>query len=97
MFNRTNDRSDNTVVLVSNKGEKTSEFKINGILNDITYAKNRVYYICDSAINIVDKKGTLLRSGLCDFGAVRFTVIGHNTLAVITDQQILKIDVEKGD
>ena len=97
VFNRANDRSDNTVVLVSNKGEKISEFKISGILTDIMYAKGRVYYISDSTVNIADKNGAVLRDGSCDYGAVRLAVIGANSLAIITDRQILKTDIEKGE
>lgn len=97
VFNRANDRSDNTVILVSNKGKKISEFKINGIITDISYNKNRVYYISDNMAHIFDKKGSLLRSALCDYGAIKFSVIGSNSLAVITDSQIMKVNIEKGE
>ena len=97
LFNRANDRSDNTAVLISNKGEKTSEFKIGGIITDIAYERNRIYYISDNNVNIIDKNGGLLRSGLCDYGAVKLSVIGANSLAVVTDQQILKTDINKGE
>lgn len=95
VFNRANDRSDNTVILVSKKGEKISEFKINSIITDIIYTNNRVYYISDNIVNILDKKGTLLRESSCDYGVVRFEVIGGNTLAIITDRQIIKTNIEK--
>ncbi len=95
VFNRANDRSDNTVLIVTNKGEKVSEFKLSGIITDIAYERNRIYYISDNNVNIIDKNGQLLRSGLCDYGAVKLSVIGANSLAIVTDQQILKTDINK--
>ena len=95
MFNRANDRSDNTVVLVSNKGEKISEFKLNGIITDIAFTNNRVYYISENKVSITDKNGVVLRDAPCDYGAVRFSVTGSNSLALISDKQVSKINIEK--
>ncbi len=97
VFNRANDRSDNTVVLISKKGEKICEFKINGIITDIVYSKNRIYYICDNTVYILDKKGNVLREAPCDYGAVKIEVIGFNSLALINENQILKNNIEKGE
>lgn len=95
VFNRANDRSDNTVVLVSNKGEKISEFKLNGIITDIAFTNNRVYYISENKVSITDKNGVVLRDAPCDYGAVRFSVTGSNSLALISDKQVSKINIEK--
>ncbi len=97
VFNRANDRSDNTIVLVSNKGVKTKEFNINNFITDIQYSKGRVYYISDTNINILDSEGNILRYGNCDYGAQKFAVISSNTTAVVTDTKIIKTDIEKGD
>ncbi|MGN1320492.1 MAG: DUF5711 family protein, partial [Acutalibacteraceae bacterium] len=97
VFNRANDRSDNTVLLISNKGTKVSEFKINNIITDIRYDKGRIYYICDTVVNITDKNGEVLRNGSCDYGIECFSVIGSNSLAVITDSKIIKTEIEKGE
>lgn len=97
VFNRANDRSDNTVILISNKGTKVSEFKINNIITDIRYDKGRVYYISDTVVNITDKNGEVLRNGSCDYGIECFSVIGSNSLAVITDSEIIKTEIEKGE
>lgn len=97
VFNRANDRSDNTVVLISNSGTKIAEFKINNIITDIRYSKSRIYYISDTAVNILDKNGTLLRAGDCAYGAKCFSVIGSNSLAIVTDNEIIKTVIEKGE
>lgn len=95
--NRANDRSDNTVIFVSNSGEKTSEFKINSSITDIQHSKGRIYYISDTVVNILDKNGTLLRYGSCGYGSTKFSVISAHSLAVITDNQIIKTEIDKGE
>ena len=39
--------------------------------------------------------GEVLRSAECGFGAVRISVTGTNSVAVITDNQIYKIQLEQ--
>lgn len=97
VFNRANDRSDNTVVLVSKKGIKTGEFSVNDLITDIQYSKGRVYYITDTLINILDGDGNVLRSGDCEYGAKKFAVISSNSTAVVTDTEIVKTNIEKGE
>ncbi len=97
VFNRANDRGDNTVVLISNSGEKTKEFKINNIITDIQYKNGRVYYINDTTVNILDNSGNILRHGDCSYGTQKFAVIASNSVATITDTQIEKIVIEKGE
>lgn len=96
VFNRANDRSDNTVVLISKKGIKTKEFKINNLITDIQYAKGRVYCISDSLVNIFDSDGNILRYGDCVYGTQKMSVISSNSIAAISDTQITKTDIEKG-
>ncbi len=94
VFNRANDRSDNTVVLVSKRGKKVAELSINYNISDIQYSRGRIYFISDTMVNIIDKKGNLLRGGSCEYGCVKFAVIGSNTLAVVTDREIQKTDIK---
>lgn len=95
--NRANDRSDNTIVLISKKGEKTSEFKISNFITDIQYNKGRVYSLCDTSINIYDKDGNILRSGNANYGTRKIAVISPNSVASIGDSDIYKIDIEEGE
>lgn len=96
-FNLANNRSDNTIVLISKKGEKLSEFKIENAITDIQYSKGRIYFISDTAINILDKKGNVLRYGDCNYGVQRFAVTAANSVATVTDSEINKINIEKGE
>ncbi len=97
VFNRANDRSDNTVVLISNKGIKTGEFSISDLITDIQYSKGRVYYISDTFINILDGDGNVLRNGSCEYGTKKFAVISSNSTAIVTDTEIVKTNIEKGE
>lgn len=97
VFNRANDRSDNNVILISNKGVKSKEFKINNAITDIQYANGRIYYISDTSVNILDSGGTVLRYGSCDYGTKKIAVISSNAVAAVTDTQILKNNIEKGE
>ncbi|MBQ8740977.1 MAG: hypothetical protein IJY79_05465 [Clostridia bacterium] len=96
-FNLANNRSDNTIVLVSKKGEKLSEFKIEKAIGDIQYSNGRIYFISDTAINILDKNGNVLRYGDCSYGVQKFAVTAANSVATVSDSEINKINIEKGD
>ena len=97
MVNRANDRSDNTIVLVSKKGEKISEFKINNLITDIQYNKGRVYTVSDTEINIYDKDGNVLKTGTCDYGTQKINIIAPNFVSAISDSEIVKINIDEGD
>ncbi len=95
VFNRANDRSDNTVFLVSKSGEKVTEFKINSAITDIQYKNGRVYLVNDTVAVIYDKKGNLLKKGECEYGAKKIAVVASNAVALITDNEILRTKIDK--
>lgn len=95
VFNRANNRSDNTIVLISNKGEKIKEFHISNIITDIQYANGRIYYLSDTSIKILDNDGNVLRSSNCNYGSKKIVVIASNTVATVADTKIEKFDIEK--
>lgn len=95
--NRANDRSDNTIILISKKGEKLSEFKINSAITDIQYNNGRVYSVSDTSVNIYDKNGNILRKGVCEYGTQKFAVISANSIATISDTEITKINIQEGE
>lgn len=95
VFNRATDKSDNTVVLLSSKGEKISEFTYKNSINDIRYQKGRIYCVSDTQVRIFDKNGNLLKEGDCGFGCVKTAVISSDVLAIITDNEISEAKIEK--
>lgn len=95
--NRANDRSDNTIYLISNKGEKISDFKINTAITDIQYNNGRVYCVCDTVANIYDKNGNVLKSGVCNYGTQKFTVLSANSIATVNDTEIIKVNIQEGE
>lgn len=95
VFNRVSDKSDNTVILASSKGEQISEFTYKGTINDIQYRKGRIYCVSDTEIRIFDRDGNLLKEGDCGYGCVKAAVISTDVLAIITDNEITEVKVEK--
>ncbi len=97
-YNRVNDRSDNTILLISNKGEKISDFKINNNIIDIQYKNGRVYSASDSVVTIFDKNGKTLRYGECVYGTQKIAIISSHSVAAITDSEIIDTDIkQKGE
>ncbi len=94
LFNRPSDKSDNRVVVLSNKGEKVSEFSFSGTISDIQYVGSHIYFISDTDIYLTDKQGNTVRSGKCGYGCERFAVIGSHSVAVVTDNDIQKFEIE---
>ena len=96
-YSLANNQSDNTVVLISKKGEKLCEFSIKGAITDIQYSRGRIYCISDMMVSIFDTDGNLLRSGNCDFGVRKFAVLSSNSIAAISDTDIVLTEIEKED
>ena len=95
--NRANDRSDNTIILISEEGDKISEFKIDSTITDIQYCDGRVYALCDTVINIYDEKGKILRSTNCNYGTHKIIVLSSDSVATISDIEISKLDIEDSE
>ncbi len=95
--NRPNDRSDNNIILISDEGEKTSEFKVGDAITDIYYDDGRVYILCDTVIYIYNKDGTILRKGKCNYGTRNIVVISSDSVSAISDTEIVKIDIEESE
>ena len=93
VFNRANDKSDNTVVAISKRGKKIASFHKSGIISDIKFTHGHIYCISDTTVSLYDKTGNLLRDGSCGYGAIRFSVISEYALAVITDTDIQKTEL----
>lgn len=94
VYNRENDKTDNRIVIISNKGEVKHQLQFDGIITDIALKNNHIYCISDTKAYILDMEGKTVRSADCGFGVVRFSVISQNEIAVVTDNQINTIKFE---
>ena len=95
VFNRTSDKTDNRVAVFNSKGKLKSEFEFKGIIGDIEISGGHIYCISDTFVYLLSENGEILRKSECGFGVVRISVIGTNTVAVITDNQIYRIKLEQ--
>ena len=91
LYNRENDKTDNIIVAISKKGEVSFETKFSGIVTDIAMKINHIYCISDTKAYILDSNGGIVRTADCGFGAVRFSVVSKEEIAVVTDNQINKV------
>ena len=94
VFNRHSDKTDSTVVLFNKSGDKKSEFKFLGTINDIAMISGHIYCISDKTVYVLDKTGKVLKSAECSFGGEKIFVIGTYDVAVMNDNTIEKIHLK---
>lgn len=95
VFNRSSDKTDNRVAVFNSKGRLKSEFEFKGIIGDIQIRGGHIYCISDTFVYLLSENGEVLRKAECGFGAVRISVTGTNSVAVVTDNQIYRIQLEQ--
>ena len=95
VFNRSSDKTDNRVAVFNSKGKLKSEFEFKGIISDIEIRGGHIYCISDTFVYLLSENGEVLRKSECGFGAVRISVTGTNSVAVVTDNQIYRIQLEQ--
>ncbi len=94
VFTRASDKTDNRIVLLSSKGAVKSSFEWKGEISDIQVANGHIYCMSDTTVMLFGNDGEVLRSASCSFGAVRLSTLGTDLVAVISDRQIEKINLE---
>ena len=92
VYNLESNKNDNIVTAFSSSGEKLSSFKFNGIISDIRFVNGHIYCMSEAKIYLYDKEGTLLSTEECDFDAVKIAVTGSQSVVVISDSKINKIN-----
>lgn len=94
VFNRESDKTDNRIEVFSGTGKLKAEFSYKGIVSDIAVSGNHIYCMSDTEIFLLDKDGKVLRKGSCGFGAVRLNAASANSVIVLTDNKIEKLNLE---
>ncbi len=92
VYNLESNKNDNIITAFSSNGEKLSTFKFNGIISDIRFVNGHIYCMSEAKIYLYDKEGTLLSTEDCDFDAVKMAVTGSQSVVVISDSKINKIN-----
>ncbi len=95
VYNRDNDKTDNRIAIFSSGGKLKREFEFKGIITDFALRNGNIYCVCDTKAYVLNRDGTIIRSGECGFGAVRIVPMGQNIMAIITDTEINKIKLEQ--
>ncbi len=95
VYNRENNKTDNRIAIFNRSGKLKREIEFKGIITDFCLKNGHIYCVSDTKAYVLDNKGKVLRSADCGFGAVRISLIGQNTVALITDNKISKIKLEQ--
>ena len=95
VFNRESDKTDNRIAVFSKSGELKYELHYKGIISDIRLYGGHIYCISDTNVFLLSSEGKILRTAACGFGAVKLNVNATNTVAVITDNKIEKLELEQ--
>ncbi len=95
VFNRENDRTDNRLAVFSSSGELKHEFSFSGVISDIEISGGHIYCMSDNEVSILNNDGSVLRKADCGYGGVRISVLGANSVAVITDNGISKLNLKE--
>lgn len=94
VYNRSGDRGDNRIIVLSKKGEKISEVDFDGIISDITYAHGHIYCISDTNVYMLDKEGNIMRTAECEYGGNRIAVTGTYSVAVVYSGKVQRVDLK---
>ena len=95
VFARENDKTDNRVVLLNKKGEKTLEFTYKDTISDITAHGKHIYCMSETVISVLDENAKVLNTVDCGFGGREICVLNSDFVAVISDNKIEKIKLSK--
>ena len=95
VYNRESDKTDNRIAIFGKNGKLKQELEFKGIITDFALKNSNIYGISDTKAYVLNKKGKVLRSSDCGFGAIRLAPLGQSALAVITDNEINKIKLEQ--
>ena len=96
VYNRENDKTDNRIAIFSRSGKLKSELQFKGIITDFALRNGNIYCVSDTKAYILNRQGSILRSGECGFGVVGLAPLGQNMMATVTDNEISKIKLEQG-
>ena len=96
VFNRESDRTDNKIVIFSKHGNIKNTVNYKGIINDIQVKGSNIYCINDSSVIVLDLKGNVKFTADYGFGGKGISVVSANVVAVITNNEILRIKLAEG-
>ncbi len=97
VYNRSGDRGDNKIVLLSKRGKKVSEISFSGIISDIALAHGHIYCISDTGVYMLDKEGQLMRKAECGYGTTHLAVTGTYSVAAVSSGEVESVELRKSE
>ncbi len=87
-------KSDNTLYIYNKKGEQAYSFDFAGEITDISLTGNYIHILSGKNVYLYSVKGEEISCEPCDFGVSRIVPINHHTAALLTDNNMSKINLE---
>lgn len=95
VFSRERDKTDNKIVIFTKRGKVKKTVNYNVAINDIQVRGSNIYCINDSSVNVLDFDGNVKFSAEYGFGGKGISVLSANVVAVITNNEILRIKLSE--
>lgn len=95
VFSRERDKTDNKIVIFTKRGKVKKTVNYNAAINDIQVRGSNIYCINDSSVNVLDFDGNVKFSAEYGFGGKGISVLSANVVAVITNNEILRIKLSE--
>ncbi len=91
VFSRESDKTDNKIVVLNRKGDAKYTIQFKGIINDIQIKGSNIYCLSDTQVSVLDFEGEIKFTADCEYGGIGLAVLSSNTVAVVSDNEIIKI------
>ncbi len=96
VFSRESDKTDNKIVIFSKSGKVKNTVNYKGVINDIQVKGRNIYCVNDTNVNVLDFKGNVKFTADYGFGGKGIAVLSANVVAVITNNEIIRIKLGEG-
>ena len=88
-------KSETDIYLYNLKGDLVTNFKIEGVVSDISMENQRLHILTDSGIIITDKTGRILSETKCSFDIKNIIALSDKSVAGISNNSINKYLYDK--
>ncbi len=96
LFNRENDKTDNSLKVISSNGRVLTDISFKGNVSDFCLYGSNVYILSDAKIFVFNKDAKLIKSATCSYGADKIAVCDSSTVVLISTEG-LKTEEINGD
>ena len=90
-------KSEANVFIYSLSGRLKSNFKVDGTVSDVSLKNNRLHFLIDSGIVIIDKTGKILSRAQCNFDVKNIVALSDRWVVGISNNLVNKYLYEQAE